>query len=225
VNLPGSAWNAASRRIVFSSAREPHDEIFIIDENGGLGDEQRITTRPGFVAYEPSLSPDGQWVVFESHLLDVEENGVIMKHRVDGSGGFVALTSGTDDCRQPNWAPHGDRIVYQRLSRRQWDLWIIDVDGSHPHPVTSGPGDKTDASFSPDGEWIVYSSDEARLELATLFIIPATGGTPIRVTDHDGYAGAPSWSPGGTQIAFETSPGEPDGSRGTTLRLAEVPGR
>lgn len=34
VNLPGSSWNQITHKIVFSSSREPHDEIFIIDENG-----------------------------------------------------------------------------------------------------------------------------------------------------------------------------------------------
>ena len=48
-------------------------------------------------------------------------------------------------------------------------------------------------SFSPDGHWIVYSSDEG-IEHANLFVVPVQGGEAIRVTDYDGYDGVPSWS-------------------------------
>jgi len=223
INLPGTAWNSITKQIVFASTRDPHDEIFIIDEDGVPGMEWRVTDRENFVAYEPSFSPDGQWVVFESHELDVEGNGVIMKYKVDGSEDYIALTSTADDCRQPNWSAHGDQIVCQRVENGQWDLWVMNADGSNLHQITTGTGDKTDASFSSDGEWIVYSSDEGELEFANLFIIPVSGGASIRVTDYSGYAGAPSWSPDGSQIAFEASPGDPDDSAGTTLWLVDVP--
>lgn len=223
INLPGAVWNSITGQIVFSSTRDPHDEIFIINENGMPGEEWRVTSRESSVAYEPSFSPDGQWVVFESHQLDVEENGVIMKYKIDGSEDYYALTSITDDCRQPNWSARGGRIVYQRLTNNQWDLWVIDTDGSNAHQITSGTGDKTDASFSSDGEWIVYSSDESELVFASIFIVPASGGIPVRVTEYGGYAGAPSWSPDGLKIAFEASPDDPDDSTGTTLWLVDAP--
>lgn len=222
INLPGSVWNAITKQIVFSSTRDPHDEIFIINEDGIPGEEWRVTSRDSLVSYEPSFSPDGQWIVFESHKLDVEDNGVIMKYKIYGSGDYIPLTSLSDDCRQPNWSPQGDRIIYQRFANGKWDLWIINPDGSNAVQLTTGTGDKTDASFYPDGEWIVYSSDESDLEFASIFVMPISGGIPIRVTDYNGYAGAPSWSPDGTEIAFEASPVDPDESSGTTLWLVSV---
>ncbi len=223
VNLPGSVWSPSSHQIVFSSSREPHDEIFLIDEDGAPGDERRITSRRDSVAYEPSLSPDGAWIVFESHPIDGEDNGIVMKYQVDGSGGYIALTDPGDDCRQPNGSPAGGRIVYQRFAGGQWDLWVVDADGSNAHPITSGPGDKTDASFSPDGRWIVFSGDLNELDYAGIFVMPISGGPPQRVTDYVGYAGAPSWSPDRSRIAFEAYPGDPDGSSGTTIRLVDLP--
>jgi len=224
INLPGSSWNSLTGKIVFSSTRDPHDEIYIIDEKGQTGDEIRVTKRSDKVSYEPSFSPDGQWVVFESHLLDVEENGVITKYKIDGTQPFQPLTDATDDCRQPNWSPAGDLILYQKLSGGQWHIWVMNTDGSNKKQVTSGTGDKTDASFSPNGQWIVYSSDEGDLEFANLYILPVTGGESIRVTHYSsGYDGAPSWSPDGTKIAFESSRGDPDESKGTSLWVIDVP--
>ena len=223
VNLPGSVWNSNTRKIVFSSSREPHDEIYIIDEDGQPGDETKVTDRSGDVAYEPSFSPDGQWVVFESHREDVEENGVITRFKIDGSGPCQALTGVADDCRQPNWSPAGNFILYQKFSGGQWDIYVINPDGTNPLKITSGEGDKTDASFSPDGQWIVYSTDNGELEFANLYILPVAGGSPVRVTNFPGYDGAPSWSPDGKKIVFESCSGDPDESAGTTIWVIDVP--
>ncbi|MEW5938174.1 MAG: hypothetical protein AB1750_00815 [Chloroflexota bacterium] len=222
INLPGSSWNPVTGQIVFASTREPHDEIYVIDAEGKPGSERRVTNRAGWVAYEPSLSPDGKWVVFESHLLDVEENGVIEKCKLDGTS-CMALTDPNGDARQPNWSPAGDRIVYQSFAYGQWDLWVMNADGTNPLRVTSGAGNKTDASFSPDGKWIVFSFEEADGNAANLYVVSTRGGPPIRVTNFDGYDGAPSWSPDGKTIVFESSPGDPDDSNGTTLWAIAAP--
>ncbi|MDD5570567.1 MAG: hypothetical protein PHD97_05340 [Bacteroidales bacterium] len=210
VNLPGSCWNAVTHKIVFSSSREPHDEIYIIDENGTPGTEKKITERTDKVAYEPSFSPNGQWIAFESHKLDKEDEGVITKYKVDGTSTYIELTEAADDCRQPNWSPAGNLILYQKFTNNQWDIWVMDTLGNNKTKITSGSGDKTDASFSPDGQHIVYSSNEGGEKFANIYIIPVSGGTSTRVTNNDSYDGAPSWSPDGKKIIFETSGADPE---------------
>ena len=60
-------------------------------------------------------------------------------------------------------------------------------------------------AFSPDGKKIAYvkryqSKDGKRLMEG--WVIPTTGGTPIRVTDSSKYVFGPVWSPDGKMIAF-----------------------
>lgn len=222
VNLPGSAWNLATDQIAFSSSREPHDEIFVISADADPGEEIKVTGRDQLVAYEPSFSPDGDWIVFESHKIDVEGNGVITSYRMDGSGTYQALTDINGDCRQPNWSPDGRHIVYQSLHDGRWELWMMGFDGTDQRQVTGGRGDKTDASFSPDGQWIVYSADGPEIEYGNLFMSTISGGEPLRVTESSGYDGAPSWSPDGRQIVFESSGGAPEDTPGTTLWMIDV---
>ncbi len=229
VNLPGSGatstWNGTTNKIVFTSSRAPHDEAWTIGENGPNGSETQITSRPDKAVFEASLSPDGQTIVFESHGIDVVDNGVIFTYKVDGSGPYTALTDTATDSRQPVWSPAGNKIVFQRQAGGQWDIWTMNPDGSGQSNVTnSATFDETDPSFSPDGSRIVYSSNETGgAGIANIFVVPAAGGASTRVTRFSGYDGAPSWSPDGAKIAFESSSGDPDGSAGTTLWVIAAP--
>ncbi|NOZ23105.1 MAG: choice-of-anchor D domain-containing protein, partial [Planctomycetes bacterium] len=123
--------------------------------------------------------------------------------------------NGTDD-RLPNWSPLGDRIVFQRRvpGSDDWDLYTMKPDGSDVQRVTTTVSSDTDASWSPDGRWIVYSSDYNNLPAANIFAIPAQGGTPVRITQDVTHEDcAPSWSPDGQWISFESH----------TVQVAEGP--
>jgi len=210
VNLPGSSWNAAAGRIAFASDREDADEIWTMAADGS--DPFRVThhTQPGYFI-EPSFSPDGQWIVFEASTgaPEAQQQGSIWKVRAGGSG-LTQLTDGpgdgTDD-RQPNWSPAGDRILFQRRlpGHDDWNLYTMAPNGSDIRQITTTPSDDTDASWSPDGRWIVYSSDYGGLTAPNIFVISADGGEPIRITYDETHGdGAASWSPDGQWIAFES---------------------
>src|SRR6266852_4589045 len=65
VSEPGSTWNPITNAIVFSSDRDGCDEAIIIKPDGS--GRRQLTSRPG-MAWEPSLSPDGQAIVYEHHV-------------------------------------------------------------------------------------------------------------------------------------------------------------
>ncbi|WP_342238071.1 TolB family protein [Inquilinus sp. OTU3971] len=225
VNLPGQCWSAAGN-VVYSSDVVDRDEIYIVPAAGGAA--KRLTDRPGLLAWEPSISPiladRSQWIVFESHReADPEGPAELWKMRVDGSG-LARLTQGADD-RQPQWSPRGDRIAFQRqIKTDQWDVMTIDPAGGSLFNVTRAPAlSNTDPSWSPSGAWLVYSRGGPELDNANLFVIPARGGTPVRLTVNCGYDGAPGWSADGRSIVFESAPYDPDARGSTTLWRIATP--
>ncbi len=222
VNLPGECWNAVNHSIVFSSERENGDQIYYIDENGTTGDETYVTNRTDSVAFEPTFSPDGQWIVFEAHKLNEEGGGVITKYKLDGSSGYVNLTAPGDDCKQPNWSPMGDKILYQKETNGQWNIWLMNTDGSGKAMITDFEGSKTDAVFSPNGQYIIFSAENDEVELANIYKVAIQDGSPIRLTNYAGYDGAPSISPDGTKLIFESSSKDPDKSKGTKLCILNL---
>jgi len=226
VNLPGRCWSAAGNTVVYSSDVVDRDEIYIVP--AAAGEARRLTNRPGLLAWEPSIWPvladRSQWIVFESHSeANPDGAGELWKMKIDGSG-LVRLTRGADD-RQPQWSPRGDKIAFQRqVKPDQWDVMTIDAAGGNLFNVNKAPSrGNTDPSWSPSGASIVYSAGGPGLANANLFVIPATGGMPVRLTVNCGYDGAPGWSADGRTIAFESAPYDPDSRGSTTLWTIAAP--
>ena len=66
--------------------------------------------------------------------------------------------------------------------------------------LTSGPGVETDPIFSPDGKWIAFTGEYEGS--GDVYVIPAAGGDPRRLTFHPGLDHAVGWTPDGKMCSF-----------------------
>jgi tricorn protease len=83
------------------------------------------------------------------------------------------------------------------------DLWTGPRDGGPSHPLTTGPGTKTDPFLSPDGKWIAYSGNyDGNTDV---YVMPATGGVPKRLTFHPGPDTVAGWKPDSSAVLFRST--------------------
>ena len=90
------------------------------------------------------------------------------------------------------------------------DLWLTARDGGDAIRLSSSEGAETDAAFSPDGRWIAFTGQyDGNTDV---YLMPATGGQPQRLTWHPSADVAQGWTPDG-DILFQS------GREGAPTRL------
>ena len=94
-----------------------------------------------------------------------------------------------------------EAIVYTTLRPPNMDIWLFDEPGGEPERLTDHPALDYNATFSPDGRWVVFTSE--RSGRPDLYALELGGGVePIRLTFADALDDAATFSPDGTHLAF-----------------------
>jgi dipeptidyl aminopeptidase/acylaminoacyl peptidase len=114
------------------------------------------------------------------------------------------LTGASD----PRLSPDGKTVAYsvyrvdKEASEYRGAVWLAAMDGSTPpRQFTSGAKRDHSPRWSPDGTRLAFVSNRER-DAGQLYVIPADGGEPQRLTDLKEDASQAAWSPNGTQIVF-----------------------
>jgi Tol biopolymer transport system component len=124
---------------------------------------------------------------------ELRASGRSRGNKVDtnGSAPGLALLDGSQHLVVLDWSPDGRMLAFQQqVNRTGWDLWIVSAAGGVPTRLTRAPFDEQGMQFSPDGRWMVYSSDESGRQ--EIFAQPFPGsGAKWLVSTRGGVA--PRW--------------------------------
>jgi TolB protein len=204
----GGAWSPDGERLACESfgVDDPSlNGIYSIRISDG-GDLSRITTNPGGDDIPGDYSPDGDRLVF-ARWVDDEPIGVFVIE-LDGSG-LVPVSPPdlmVDDAGfAGSWSPDGSQILF--VARDAEDhhkaIWVVNADGSSPHPLQIAPGcggPNSDPgsfgcyspSWSPDGTRIVFTRSAPDGSEENLWIVSADGSGLVQLTD-GGTDDQPDW--------------------------------
>ena len=187
----------------------------------------RMLTNGGENA-EAYFSADGRQLIFQSTREGESPCDQIYVMNVDGSG-LRRVSGGEGRTTCAYFFPSGDRILYASthahgaacpappdFSRgyvwalHEYDIYTASPDGSDVRLLFGGPGYDAEATISPDGSRIVFTSiRDGDLEIYTM---DAAGGDLRRLTTEPGYDGGAFFSPDGSRIVYRawhpTDPGE-----------------
>jgi serine/threonine-protein kinase len=170
-----------------------------------LGDAVPVTTGnqviEGF-----SLSPDGQWIAFDS---SVRGEFDIYKQRLAG-GDPQLVVDMTGNAFEPKWSPDGTELAFHGPLSSEGggggEVFVVSADGGVPVQLTSFPRQDSHPSWSPDGLSIAFVSDQDTLWNSWVVSRTGTGMAwtdPVRLTDFDCLG--PAWHPEGAVLVCRTT--------------------
>lgn len=177
------------------------------DETPTINRTSQITTWSGLEFY-PSISPDGGMVAFSSDRSGSFE--IYVKQLVAGAR-EVQITSDGGQNFEPAFSPDGSWLAY--YSKMRGGIWVVPATGGKVKQLTEF-GSRP--AWSPDGSSIAFQSDPLNdlgvgvrnaMPPSTIWIVSSEGGEPRQLTqigNPAGGHGAPSWSPDGKRILFDT---------------------
>lgn len=165
----------------------------------------------------PDLSPDGSWIVFDllGHVYRMPAAG--------GEATVLTQNSGVALNFQPRISPDGKTIAFISDRRGQYNLWLMNADGSNPRPVfTDLNATAFEPAWTPDGQYIVVRKGGRGGEGAPapggLWMYHKDGGQGVSLVTAGtgGTNGAPQWpSVSGDgkylyyQVSMDVADGEP----------------
>ena len=121
------------------------------------------------------VSPDGTRVAFVRVTVDEKRTGYntsIWVVAIDGSAEPTRLTAGTQD-QSPRWSPDGKQLAFLRSVEKDGkpeppQLYILQMTGGEPWPITRLPKGAKSPAWSPSGKAILFNSrtntEDLRLE-------------------------------------------------------------
>lgn len=168
---------------------------------------------------EAYWSADGQWLTFQSSR-DGGKCDQIYRMRADGSDVKQVSKGGRTTCSY--YLPDGQRIVYASTHLANTDcppppdhskgyvwplfpsyeLFSAKPDGTDVRQLTNSPGYDAEATASPDGKKLVFTS--TRDNDLELYTCNPDGSQPKRLTTTRGYDGGAFFSPDSSKIVYRS---------------------
>jgi len=106
-----------------------------------------------------------------------------------------------------DWSRNGRELLYgERHPEAGWDLWVLPMEGDRtPVPLHRSEYREGSGAFSPDGEWLAYSSDESGRSEIYLESYPSQRRRR-RISTHGGTE--PRWRADGRELFYLGPAGE-----------------
>ncbi len=179
-------------RIVFSSARDGDDEIYVMNNDGT--NPVRLTNNLDSDT-SPAWSPNQQQIAFSSNR---DGNYEIYVMNADGTNQTRLTHSETNDSAS-DWSPDGKRIVFTSAGYTANSvIYVMNVDGTALRRLADGWGPR----WSPDGNHIAFASGGHNT--MDIFVMDIKSKKTTRLTNQAGFNTSPAWSPDGQEIAFSS---------------------
>jgi len=205
---------ADGKSIVYASKASGNWDLYL--QRVGGKNPLNLTADSTADETQPSFSPDGERIAFRSER---ERGGIFV---MGATGESVKRL--TDFGYHPAWSPDGREVAFAThniedpndRSLERSDIWIVDATTGVKRQLTGETiGDAAQPQWSPTGARIAYWGRQKGGQ-RDVWTIPASGGTPVAVTNDAAFDWNPVWAPDGKHLYFASD-------RGGQMNLWRVP--
>ena len=180
---------------------------------------------------------DGSRLIYQAKKPGAECDQIYIMDPETAESHLVSTGEGRTTCSY--FYPSGDQILYSSTHHHDascpahpdfslgyvwpiydtYDIFVANIDGSNLRQLTTEDGYDAEATFSPTGDRIVFTSTrDGDLELYSM----APDGSDVqRLTDRIGYDGGAFYSPDGSQIIWRAHYPEPGPEADDYMALLE----
>jgi Tol biopolymer transport system component len=158
--------------------------------------DARLTTHPGIDA-SAQWDPSGSRVVFRSNREGLADAWI--KNLSSGEAERLLFKGSASN--PTSWSGEGVLLYNDSLPGTGWDVMQFEEARGATSPFIQTPFNELHGRFSPNGQWVAYSSDESgRWEV---YVRPARGsGAPVTVSNTGGFE--PRWRGDGKELFYLT---------------------
>ncbi len=183
-------WSPDGAKIVFQINMGSYQgqEIFIVNADGT--NLQQLTADIGRDNHSPTWLPDSSQIVFTSRRGPVND-GDIWIMLADGTDQHIIMPDNDWPDSLPSMSPDGTRVAFASRRDGNWEIYVMDADGSNQTRLTYSSGRDTWPRWSPEGTRIAFQSD--RDGNNEIYVMYADGSHQTRVTDNPAMDLYPEW--------------------------------
>jgi Tol biopolymer transport system component len=161
---------------------------------------------------------DGSKLIYQARKSGMECDQIFVLDPMTAETSMVSNGEGRTTCSY--FYPSGDEILYSSTHHHDascppnpdfsmgyvwpvydtYDVWMANADGSDARQLTDADGYDAEATFSPMGDKIVFTS--VRNGDLDLYSMDPDGSNVVQLTDRAGYDGGAFYSPDGSKIIW-----------------------